>query len=246
MSGHSRWANIKHKKAKSDARRGKVFTKLIKEIMVAAKAGSDPSANPRLRTAIEKAKAENVPSDNIDRAVKKGAGELENISYEEFFYEGYGPGGIAILVFVMTDNKNRTAGEVRHAFAARGGRLAESGSVAWMFDKKGMFIFDMSSVEEDKLMEIALESGAEDIITNNEDKVFEVYTSPSDFHAVKDIFDKKGIGYTLAEISMVPKNTIRPDGKEAKQIVKLMEELEDLDDVQNVYANLDISDAEIE
>ncbi|MBI5682600.1 MAG: YebC/PmpR family DNA-binding transcriptional regulator [Deltaproteobacteria bacterium] len=240
MSGHSRWANIKHKKAKSDVRKGKVFTKLIREIMVAAKTGSDPSGNPRLRTAIDKAKAENVPSDNIDKAIKKGTGELEDVNYEEFFYEGYGPGGIAVLVLVMTENKNRTAGEVRHAFTAHNGRLAEAGSVVWMFDKKGMLTFDMSSISEDKLMEMALDAGAEDVITNDEDKVFEVYASPSDFHSVKDIFDKKGIKYTVAEISMIPKNNIKLEGKEAQQILRLMEELEDLDDVQNVYANFDI------
>jgi len=240
MSGHSRWANIKHKKAKSDTKKGKVFTKLIKEIMVAAKMGSDPSGNPRLRTAIDKAKAENVPSDNIDRAIKKGAGEIENVNYEEFFYEGYGPGGVAVLVSVMTDNKNRTAGEVRHAFTKHGGRLAAAGSVVWMFEKKGMFTFDMSSITEDKLMETALEGGAEDVIINYEDKVFEVYTSPLDFHSVKDVFDKKGVKYTLAEISMIPKNTVILEGKEIERTLKLMEELEDLDDVQDVYANLDI------
>lgn len=241
MSGHSRWANIKHKKAKSDAKKGKVFTKLIKEVMVAAKmGGADPSANPRLRTAIDKARGENVPSDNIERAIKKGAGELESVNYEEFFYEGYGAGGAAILVLVMTDNRNRTASEVRHTFAQYNGRMGEAGSVAWMFEKKGMFAFDMSAVTEDKLMEAALDAGAEDVITNDEDKVFEVYTAPSDFHSVKDAFDKKGIKYTLAEISMIPKNTVRLEGKEANQVIRLMEELEDLDDVQSVYANFDI------
>ena len=251
MSGHSRWANIKHKKAKSDAQKGKVFTKLVKEVIVAAKiGGGDPDGNPRLRTAIDKARASNVPSDNIERAIKKGAGELEGVHYEEHVYEGYGPGGVAILVSVTTDNKNRTAGDVRHTFTKCGGRLGESGSVAWMFEKKGMFTFDMDSVSEDKLMEIAIEAGAEDVITNNEDKVFEVYTAATDFHKVKEVFDSsasgRGLKYTLAEISMIPKNTIRIEGKDAEQVLRLMGELGELDDVQNVYANFDISKEEME
>src|SRR3989337_2982424 len=251
MAGHSRWANIKHKKAKSDAKKGKVFTKLIKEVIVAAKmGGGDPDGNPRLRMAIDKAKSNNVPSDNIDRAIKKGAGELEGVHYEEFFYEGYGHGGVAVLVEVATDNRNRTAGEVRSVFTKGGGRFGESGSVAWMFEKKGMFTFDMSSITEDKLMEIAIDAGAEDVITNNEDKVFEVYTAATDFHKVKEIFDAstsgRGLKYTLAEISMIPKNTIRVEGKDAVQVLRLMEELEELDDVQNVYANFDISQEEME
>lgn len=247
MSGHSRWANIKHKKAKSDAKKGKVFTKLIKEVMVAAKmGGGDPAANPRLRTAIDNARGENVPSDNIERAIKKGAGELESVNYEEFFYEGYGAGGAAVLALVMTDNRNRTASEVRHTFAQYNGRMGEVGSVAWMFEKKGMFTFDMSTITEDKLMEAALDAGAEDVITNEDDKVFEVYAAPTDFHSVKDAFDKKGIKYTLAEISMIPKNTVRLEGKEANQVIRLMEELEDLDDVQSVYANFDIPAQEME
>ena len=247
MSGHSRWANIKHKKAKSDVKKGKTFTKLVKEIIVAAKmGGGDPDGNPRLRTAIDKAKAANVPSDNIERAVKKGAGELEGVNYEEFFYEGYGPAGVALLVSVATDNRNRTAGDVRHIFTKCHGRLGESGSVAWMFEKKGMFVFDMGSVSEDKLMEIALEAGADDVITNDEDKVFEVYTAATGFHKVKEIFDAKGIKYTLSEISMIPKNIVRIEGKEALQVLRLMEELEDHDDVQAVYANFDIPQEDME
>lgn len=247
MSGHSRWANIKHKKAKSDVKKGKAFTKLIKEVIVAAKmGGGDPDGNPRLRTAIDKAKASNVPSDNIERAVKKGAGELEGVQYEEFFYEGYGPGGVALLVSVATDNRNRTAGDVRHIFTKCHGRLGESGSVAWMFEKKGMFVFDMGSVSEDKLMEIALEAGADDVITNNEDKVFEVYTAAADFHKVKEIFDAKGMKYILSEISMIPKNIVRVEGKDAAQVLRLMEEIEDHDDVQAVYANFDIPKEEME
>ncbi|MBI3399130.1 MAG: YebC/PmpR family DNA-binding transcriptional regulator [Deltaproteobacteria bacterium] len=247
MSGHSRWANIKHKKAKSDAKKGKVFTKLIKEVIVAAKmGGGDPDGNPRLRTAIDKAKASNVPSDNIERAVKKGAGEMDGIHYEEHVYEGYGPGGIAVLVSVTTDNKNRTASDVRHIFTKGGGRLGESGSVAWMFEKKGLFTFDMDSVSEDKLMEIAIEAGAEDVITNSEDRVFEVYSAANDFHKVKEIFDAKGLKYTFAEISMIPKNTIRVEGRDAQHVLRLLEELEELDDVQNVYANFDIPQEEME
>lgn len=247
MSGHSRWANIKHKKAKSDAQKGKVFTRLVKEVIVAAKmGGGDPGGNPRLRTAIDKAKASNVPSDNIERAVKKGAGELEGAQYEEFFYEGYGPAGVAVLVAVATDNRNRTAGEVRSVFTKGGGRFGESGSVAWMFEKKGMFTFDIGSITEDKLMEIAIDAGADDVITNNEDMVFEVYTAAADFHKVKEIFDAKGLKYTLAEINMIPKNTIRVEGKDAQHVLRLLEELEGLDDVQNVYANFDISQEEME
>ncbi|MBI5047335.1 MAG: YebC/PmpR family DNA-binding transcriptional regulator [Deltaproteobacteria bacterium] len=247
MSGHSRWANIKHKKAKSDAKKGKVFTKLIKEVIVAAKmGGGDSDGNPRLRTAVDKAKASNVPSDNIERAIKKGAGEMDGINYEEHVYEGYGPGGIAVLVSVTTDNKNRTASDVRHIFTKGGGRLGESGSVAWMFEKKGMFTFDMDSVSEDRLMDIAVDAGAEDVITNNEDKVFEVYSAASDFHKVKEVFDSKGFKYTLAEISMIPKNTIRIEGKAAEHVLRLMEELEEQDDVQDVYANFDIPREEME
>lgn len=247
MSGHSKWANIKHKKAKSDVKKGKTFTKLVKEVIVAAKmGGGDPSGNPRLRMAIDKAKASNVPSDNIDRAVKKGAGELEGMIFEEHIYEGYGPGGVAVLVSVTTDNKNRTASDVRHIFTKLGGRLGESGSVAWMFENKGMFTFDMASISEDKLMEIAIDAGAEDVITNNEDKVFEVYTASADFHKLKEIFDAKQLKYILSEISMIPKNTISVTGKEASQVLRLLEELEEHDDTQAVYANFDISQEEME
>lgn len=245
MSGHSKWANIKHKKAKSDAKKGKVFTKLIKEIMVAAKNGADPSGNPRLRLAIEKAKAENVPADNIERAIKKGAGELENVVYEEGTYEGYGPSGVAVLVNFMTDNRNRTASEVRHAFSRFGGAMGQSGSVSYMFEKKGLFTFDMGAISEEKLMEAALEAGAEDIQPNQDDNVFEVYTDPTEFHKVKTAFDNIGVKYAQADITMVPKNTVKVEGKSVKQVLSLMEELEDLDDVQNVYANFDISAEEM-
>ncbi len=247
MSGHSKWANIKHKKAKSDAKKGKVFTKLVKEIMVAAKVGgSDPSGNPRLRTAIDKAKAENLPADNIDRAIKKGAGELAGVTYEEGVYEGYGPGGVAVLVNFMTDNRNRTAADVRHAFTKYGGSLGQSGSVAYMFDKKGYFAFDIGSIPEEKLMEAALEAGAEDVVTNTEEGVYEVYTDPSDFAAVKSSFDSAELSYSRADIEMIPSTTISVEGKTAQSVLNLLEALEDLDDVQSVYANFDISSEEME
>ena len=209
--------------------------------MVASKlGGSDPASNPRLRAAIDRARAENMPQENIERAIKKGAGELEGVNYEEGIYEGYGPGGVAILVSFMTDNRNRTVSEVRHVFTKFGGRLGESGSVSWMFEKKGMFTFDMDSVQEDLLMEVSLEAGAEDVVENKEDRVFEVYTDPQDFMDVKARFDEKGLKYTLAEISMVPKSTVHVEGRDAQNLLRLLEELEDLDDVQNVYANFDI------
>lgn len=245
MAGHSKWANIKHKKAKSDAKKGKVFTKLVKEIMVAAKNGADPSGNPRLRLAIEKARAENLPADNIERAIKKGAGELENVVYEEGTYEGYGPSGVAVLVNFMTDNRNRTASEVRHAFSRFGGSMGQSGSVSYMFEKKGLFTFDMGSISEERVMEAALEAGAEDVVPNPDDNVFEVYTDPTEFHKVKTAFDDIGVKYSQADITMVPKNTVKVEGKAAKQVLSLLEELEDLDDVQAVFANFDISTEEM-
>ncbi|WKZ31696.1 MAG: YebC/PmpR family DNA-binding transcriptional regulator [Thermodesulfobacteriota bacterium] len=245
MAGHSKWANIKHKKAKSDAKKGKVFTKLVKEIMVAAKSGSDPAGNPRLRLAVEKAKAENLPADNIDRAIKKGAGELENVVYEEGVYEGYGPGGVAVIVNFMTDNRNRTASEVRHAFSRFGGSLGQSGSVAYMFEKRGVFTFDMGSITEEKLMEAALEAGAEDVVTNQDDRVFEVYTEPTEYARVKTAFDQAEVRYSHSDIAMVPKTTVRVEGKSARQVLNLLEELEDLDDVQSVYANFDIPPEEM-
>src|SRR3990170_4646757 len=219
MSGHSKWANIKHKKAKTDAKKGKVFTKLVREIMVAAKSGSDISGNPRLRLAVENAKAENLPADNIDRAIKKGAGELDNVQYEEGTYEGYGPAGVAVLVNFMTDNRNRTASEVRHAFSSFGGSLGQSGSVSYMFDKKGLFIFDMGAISEEKLMEAALEAGAEDVTANQDDNVFEVYTDPTEFHKVKTSLDNSGLKYAQADITMVPKTSVKVEGKAARQVL---------------------------
>ena len=245
MSGHSKWANIKHKKAKTDAKKGKVFTKLVREIMVAAKSGSDISGNPRLRLAVENAKAENLPADNIDRAIKKGAGELDNVQYEEGTYEGYGPAGVAVLVNFMTDNRNRTASEVRHAFSSFGGSLGQSGSVSYMFDKKGVFTFDMGAISEERLMEAALEAGAEDVVPNQDDSVFEVYTDPTDYARVRAAFDQAGVKYSHSDIEMIPKTTVKVEGKPAEQVLRLLEELEDLDDVQSVFANFDISSEEM-
>lgn len=247
MAGHSKWANIKHKKARSDAKKGKVFSKLVKEIMVAAKlGGSDLQSNPRLRTAVDKAKDENLPADNIERAIKKGAGELEGVSYDEGVYEGYGPGGVALLVIFMTDNRNRTVSEVRRVFTKFGGRLGESGSVSWIFEKKGFFTFDRASVDEERLMEGALEAGAEDVVSNEEDGVFEVYTDPARFHKVRSGFDSMELKYTLSEISMIPASTVHVEGGEARKLLNFVEELEDLDDVQEVHANFDMPSEDME
>jgi len=247
MSGHSKWSTIKHKKAKTDAKRGKVFSKLIKEIIVAAKTGGgDPDGNARLRTAIDKAKSENVPNENIDRAVKKGSGELECANYEELFYEGYGAGGVAVLVSIATDSRNRAAADVRHAFTKCGGRLGENGSVAWMFEQKGLFTFDIDSVSEEKLMEVALDAGADDVETNSEDNIYEVYSPSSAFIGVKEALEREGLKYNVAEISYIPQNVVKIKGSEARQVLRLMEELEELDDVQNVFANFDISAKDME
>jgi len=241
MSGHSKWSSIKHKKGAADAKRGRIFTRIIREISVAARAGGgDPDGNPRLRTAIAAAKAENMPKDNIERAIKKGTGELEGTHYEESVLEGYGPNGVAILVDLMTDNKNRTIAELRHAFTKYNGNIGSTGCVAWMFDKKGLISFDKEKVDEDKLMEVALDAGAEDI--NDEGTTLEVITDSNDFEAVKEALDKNGLQYIYAKISMIPQNTVKLNEKEAEQVLKLMEALEDSDDVQNVNANFDIPD----
>lgn len=242
MSGHSKWSTIKHKKGAADAKRGKIFTKLIKEIMVSARiGGGNIEANPRLRAAVLAAKVENMPKDNIERAIKKGVGGLEGVNYEETSYEGYGPGGVAVLVEVMTDNRNRAASDVRHIFSKSGGSLGEAGCVAWMFSKKGSIVFNKGKVAEDELMELALEAGAEDV--KDEEDEFEVTTSLEEFAAVKAAFDAKGLSYDLAEITMVPQTTVRiEEEKIAQQIVRLMDALEDCDDVQNAYANFDIPD----
>jgi YebC/PmpR family DNA-binding regulatory protein len=245
MSGHSKWSTIRHKKGAADAKRGKIFTKLIKEITVAARmGGGDINANPRLRSAIQAAKAENMPKDNIERAVKKGTGELEGVNYEESVYEGYGPGGAAILVESLSDNKNRAVSDIRHIFNKNGGSLGENGCVAWMFDKKGYFVVSGGAVDEDLLMEVTLEGGAEDV--REDDSNFEVITSPEDFEGVKDAISQASIPYIVAEITMLPQTTTNLAGKEAEQMVKLMEALEDCDDVQKVYTNADIPEDVLE
>jgi YebC/PmpR family DNA-binding regulatory protein len=241
MSGHSKWSSIKHKKAATDSKRGKIFSKLIKEITVAARlGGGDVDANPRLRAAILAAKSENMPKDNIERAIKKGTGELEGVNYEESIYEGYGPGGAAVLVESLTDNKNRTVADIRYIFSKSGGNLGESGCVAWMFAKKGYIAVENKAVDEEVLMEAALEAGAEDIREDNSN--FEVITAPQDFTAVKEAIDNASISYIVAEITMLPQSTTYLEGKEAEQMVRLMEALEDCDDVQKVYTNADIPD----
>jgi YebC/PmpR family DNA-binding regulatory protein len=239
MSGHSKWSSIRHKKAATDAKRGKIFSKLNKEITVAARmGGGDPDANPRLRTAIQAAKSENMPKDNIDRAIKKGTGELEGVNYEESIYEGYGPGGAAVLIESLTDNRNRAVADIRHIFSKNGGSLGENGCVAWMFDKKGYIAIEKKTVDEETLMETALDAGAEDI--REDDSNFEVITAPEDFEPVKDAIDKEAIAYIVAEITKLPQSTTNLMGKQAEQMVKLMEMLEDCDDVQKVYTNADI------
>ena len=240
MSGHSKWSSIKHKKGAADAKRGKIFTKLIKEITVAARMGGsgDPDANPRLRTAIAAAKNENMPKDNIERAIKKGTGELEGVSYEESTYEGYGPGGAAVFLESLTDNKNRAVADIRHIFNKCGGNLGENGCVAWMFDKKGYIVIESSVTDEDTLMEIALEAGAEDV--RQDDSNFEVITAPEDFEAVKIAIDEKEISYLDAEVTMLPQTSSSLQGKEAEQMIRLMDMLDDCEDVQKVYTNADI------
>jgi len=245
MSGHSKWSTIKHKKGAADARRGKVFTKLIKEITVAARmGGGDPSGNPRLRSAVAAAKAENMPKDNIDRAIKKGTGELPGVSYEEATFEGYGPGGVAVLVEILSDNRKRTVADIRHVFSKNAGNLGEAGCVSWMFDKKGLIVFERDKVDEERLMDLALEAGAEDV--RETDKEFEVITDPSTFERVKKKLEEANLKPSYGEVSMVPQSTIRLTGKEAQQMVRLMESLEDSDDIQHVYANFDIPDEEME
>lgn len=246
MSGHSKWSTIKRKKGAADAKRGKIFTKLIKEIMVAARmGGGDPSGNPRLRAAVLEAKAENMPKDNIERAIKKGAGGGEGENYEEITYEGYGPGGVALLVECMTDNRNRTVADVRHYFSKSGGNLGESGCVSWMFEKKGVVQVAREAMDEDKLMELALDAGAEDVL--EEEDVFIIHTSPEEMDAVVTALEQGGVSVREAAPSMEPKNTVEvTDEKAARALLKLMESLEDHDDVQKVHANFDIDDALME
>ncbi len=244
MSGHSKWAGIKHKKAIVDTMRGKLFSKLIREITVAARTGGDPSANARLRQVVDRAKEANMPSDNIKRAIQKGTGELPGVSYEEVIYEGYGPGGVAILLNILTDNKNRTISEVRHLLERNGGHLGGAGSVAWVFEKKGLITVDSDKCNEDELMEVALEAGAEDL--KKEGDTFEVITSLADFEKVKKAIKEKGIKYNLAEVTMIPKEVKKLDAQLGKQLLRLVDTLEEHDDVQHVYANFDIPDEVIE
>jgi YebC/PmpR family DNA-binding regulatory protein len=245
MSGHSKWSTIKRKKGAADARRGKIFTKLIKEITVATRlGGGDSEINPRLRTAIASAKAENMPKENIERAIKKGTGELEGISYEELTYEGYGPGGVAVLVEAMTDNKKKIAADLRYIFSKNNGNLGEAGCVSWMFEKKGLIVFEKNQVDEEKLMEVALEAGAEDI--KEDESNFEVITEVAHLEEVKKAIDKSEMIYVLSEISMIPQNYIELEEREAQQMLRLMNALEEHEDVQHVYANFDIPERLIE
>ncbi len=242
MSGHSKWSTIKRKKGANDAKRGKIFTRLIKEITVAARSGGgDTEGNPRLRSAIITAKTENMPKDNIARAIKKGTGEIAGEVYDEILYEGYGPGGVAVLVECMTDNRNRTVADVRHYFTKSNGNLGESGCVAWMFEKKGLILVDKETVSEEELMDQALEAGAEDIV--EEDSEFQIFSAPEELDEVRDALGEAGVTLLDASISMVPKNTVDvTDEKVARSLLKLLENLEDHDDVQNVHANFDIDD----
>jgi YebC/PmpR family DNA-binding regulatory protein len=245
MSGHSKWHTIKHKKGALDAKRGKIFTKMIKEITVAARTGNsgDVDANARLRKAVTDAKAQNMPNDTIDRAIKRGMGELEGVNYDEITYEGYGPNGVAVLIETMTDNRNRTVAELRHIFSKNGGNLGEAGSVAWMFDKKGYIVVDKAAKSEDELFEIAIEAGADDM--QDEGDVFEIFTAPDNFDAVHDAIKAAGIEPQAAEVSMIPQNYIKLEGADAKTMLKLYDAIDDNDDVQKVYANFDIDESEM-
>ncbi len=244
MAGHSKWANIKRKKGANDAKRGKIFTKLIREIQVAAKLGGpDADANPRLRDAITEAKSNNVPKDTIERAIKRGSGDQDGAQFESISYEGYGPAGVAILIDTLTDNRNRTVADIRAAMTRNHGNLGESGSVAWIFEKKGVLVIQAKATTEEELMEWTLEAGAEDI--KNENDVFEVLTDPQLFSDVKEVLDQKKIPIESASLEMIPKNTVPVSGEDADHLFKLIDVLEDLDDVQKVYANFDIDEAEL-
>jgi YebC/PmpR family DNA-binding regulatory protein len=241
MSGHSRWSQIKRKKAKTDVQRGKLFSKILREIMVAARnGGGDPKANMRLKAAIEAAKDANMPQENIRRAIQKGTGELPGEAYEEITYEGYAPGGVAVMVRVLTDNRNRTAPEVRHVFEKHGGHLGTAGSVAWMFERTGVIQVDAGRIAEDDLLAVALDAGASDV--RRVEKVFEVTTAPGEMDAVRAALERRGVPVLSAEVTFVPQSTVRVEGKEAPQVLRLIEALEELDDVQAVYANYDIPD----
>jgi len=245
MSGHSKWHSIKHKKAKVDAQRGRIFTKLIKEITVSARiGGGDADSNPRLRVALAAAKAANMPAKNIDNAIKKGTGEMPGVVYEDVSYEGYGPGGVAVYITVVTDNRNRTVAEIRHLFGKYGGNLGENGSVAWIFERKGLITVPKDRYTEDDLMEIALECGAEDMQVT--DDSYEIYTAFEDFSQVRTELESKSVTYEEANLTMIPQNTVSIEGKQAEQMMKMMDALDEHDDVQNVYANFEIDDAEME
>jgi YebC/PmpR family DNA-binding regulatory protein len=245
MSGHSKWATIKHKKAATDAKRGRIFTRLIKEITIAARSGGgDPNSNPRLRTALAAAKAENMPQDNIKRAIQRGTGELPGLIIEEFTYEGYGPGGVAVLVEVATDNKNRTVSEIRHMFSKNGGNLGEAGSVAWMFARKGSIVLPKKGTTEDQIMDIVLNAGAEDLKDDGED--WEVITPFEALDAVTTALKDAGIEVTSSQKAMIPNTTVRLEGKAAEQMIKFMETVEDHEDVQNTHSNADIDEAVLE
>ncbi|MCC6543332.1 MAG: YebC/PmpR family DNA-binding transcriptional regulator [Nitrospirae bacterium] len=245
MSGHSKWATTKHKKAAIDSKRGKIFTKIIKEITVAARiGGGDPEGNARLRTVIQKAKEANMPADNIKKAIQKGTGELPGVSYEEAVFEGYGPGGVAVIATIMTDNRNRTVPEIRHIFGKHGGNMGEAGCVSWMFDKKGYIVVEGGKVDEEKLMNIIVEAGAEDMRRDGDN--FEVITSPGDLETVKKMIEDGGITVALSEVTMLPQNYMELDDKGAAQVLRLIEALEDNDDVQNVYSNIIVRDEVLE
>ncbi len=244
MSGHSKWATIKHKKGALDAKRGKIFTRLIKEIAMAAKSGGDPDKNPRLRTAIAAAKAENMPADNIKRAIQRGTGELPGATYEEFQLEGYGPGGVAVLVELSTDNRNRTVSEIRHAFSKHGGNLGEAGSVAWMFHKKGSIVVPKAAAKEDDLMNVVLENGGEDLRDDGEN--WEIITDPHGYEAVLEAVKKGNFPVAAAEVAMLPQNYIKLEGPQVTQMIRLVEALEEHDDVQHVYSNFDVDLKQLE
>jgi YebC/PmpR family DNA-binding regulatory protein len=245
MSGHSKWHTIKHKKGAADAKRGKIFTRIIKELSVAARGGGgDPGSNPRLRTLIAEAKANNMPRENIERAIRRGTGEEPGVSYEEIMYEGYGPGGVALLIQSLTDNKNRTVGEIRHLLAKYNGNLGAENSVAWMFSRKGQVVVEKAKADEEKLLNAALDAGADDM--NDDGSAWEIVSSPDMFESVRDAVKKLGVEPAAAEVAMIPQNYVKLQGKEAQQMLKLMEALDDHDDVQHVWANFDIEEKEIE
>jgi YebC/PmpR family DNA-binding regulatory protein len=245
MSGHSKWHTIKHKKGAADAKRGKIFTRLIKELTVAARSGGgDADMNPRLRTIIAEAKANNMPRENIERAIRRGTGEEPGVSYEEIMYEGYGPGGVALLIQTLTDNKNRTVGEIRHMLGKYNGNLAAENSVAWMFSRKGQVLVEKEKADEEKLLDVALDAGADDV--NDDGSVWEIVSSPEHFEAVRDAIKALGLEPASAEVAMIPQNYIKLQGKDAQAMLRLMEALDDHDDVQHVWANFDIEEKEIE